>query len=213
LQQVGVYLANKYGLPTNLAPVISPAAGFYSSAQTISISSGLSTGTIHYTIDGTDPTAASPTYTGSFSLSGSALVSAAVFINGNLASPVASSQFYINDTGNTGLPPAPTGLSVSAVSDSEIDLSWSLASLQTYSQVYVYRSTNGGAYELVGVLSSNATSFADTNVTPGNSYTYEVGTLNQAGVSATSASSSVSPTAVPTLTITVTTPSGAVPLP
>jgi fibronectin type 3 domain-containing protein len=32
-------------------------------------------------------------------------------------------------------------------------------------------------------LAPNATSFADTNVTAGNSYTYEVGTLNQAGVS------------------------------
>ncbi len=213
LQQVGVYLANKYGLSSNTAPVITPAAGSYSSTQTISISSGLTVGTIHYTLDGTNPTAASPTYTGSFSLNGSALVSAAVFINGNLSTPISSSQFYINDTGSTGLPPVPTGLSVSAISDGEIDLGWSLASLQTYSRVYVYRSTNGGAYELIGVLGPTNTSFADTNVTPGNSYTYEVGTFNQAGVSATAASSSVSPTTVTTLTITVNTPSGAVPLP
>jgi hypothetical protein len=213
LQQVGVYLTNKYGLPINTAPVITPAAGSYSSAQTISISSGVSTGTIHYTLDGTDPTASSPTYTGPFSLSGRALVKAAVFINGNLASPVASSQFYINDTGDTGLPPAPTDLTVTAESASEIDLGWGLASLQTYSQLYVYRSTNGGTYELIAVLGPHATGYADTNVTTGNSYTYEVGTLNQAGVSDTSASSAVNPDTVSTFTITVTTPSGATNVP
>jgi hypothetical protein len=213
LQQIGVYLTNKYGLYANTAPVITPAAGSYSSAQTIAISSGLTIGTIHYTMDGTEPTSSSATYTGSFSLSGSALVSAAVFINGNLASPIASSQFYINDPDETGLSAAPTSLTVSAASSSEIDLGWGLSSLLNYSQVYIYRSTNGGSYQLIAVLGSGESSFADTNVTAGNSYAYKVGTLNQAGVASTTASSSVSPTAASTLTITVTNPTGAVSLP
>jgi hypothetical protein len=214
MQQVGVYLANKYGLSTNVPPVISPSAGSYSSTQTVSISSGLTTGMIHYTIDGTTPTATSPVYTGPISLSASALVQAAVFSStGQAVSQIASAQFYINDPDETGLAPAPAGLTVTAVSSSEIDLSWSLASLPTYSQVYVYRSTGGGGYELIAVLGHSVTSFADTTVTAGTSYTYKVGTLNQAGIADTAASSSVSPSSASTLTITVTTPSGATDLP
>jgi hypothetical protein len=213
LLQVGVYLANKYNLPYGgIAPTISPNGGSYSGTQTVSITSHQPTGTLCYTLDGTTPTASSPAYTGSISLPSSALVQAAVFSSaGAQLSQVASAQFYVNDTGDTGLPPAPTGLGVTAASASEIDLSWSLASLLTYSQVYVYRSTNGGAYELIAVLGPAITTYADTNVTAGNSYTYEVGTMNQAGVSDTSASSSVSPTAATAWTVQLTTPSGATP--
>jgi hypothetical protein len=213
LQQVGVYLADKYGLYANEAPVVSPAGGSFSSTQTVTITSGLTIGSLHYTLDGTEPTASSPTYTTAISLGSSALVSAAVFIDGNLASPVATAQFYINDPDETGLPPAPTGLTVTSVSGNQIDLGWSLATLQTYGQVYVYRSTNGGAYQLIAVLSATSTAFDDRSVTAGDSYTYEIGTGNQAGISTTSASSSESPTTPTPLSIIVTTPSGAVPLP
>jgi alpha-tubulin suppressor-like RCC1 family protein len=195
------------------APVITPAAGSYSSSQTVAISTTLGSGTIHYTLDGTAPTASSPSYTGSFTLSQSALVSAVVIYNGAAVSPMASTQFYINDTDETGLPPTPTGLTASAASVSEIDLSWTVSGMQTYSQIYVYRSTNGGSYSLIAILGPTATTFADTSITAGNSYTYKVGTSNQAGISSTSASSSVDPSGPAALTIQITTPSGATSLP
>jgi hypothetical protein len=213
MQEVELYLANKYGLYYNVAPAITPAAGSYSSSQTVSISSPQTSYVIHYTLDGSIPTVDSPTYTGSFTISDSALVQAALFFNGVISSPVASVQYYINDTGDTGLPVTPTSLTATSISGSETDLSWALSGTVNYSAINVYRSTGGGAYVLIATLDPTATSYADQDVVGGDSYTYEVGTVNTSGISDSSASSSVTPPASTTLTITVTTPSGAVPLP
>ena len=214
LQEVGQYLAARYGLPFNgPAPTISPNGGNYTSTQSVTITSSIS-GTIHYTLDGTAPTASSPTYSSAISLANSALVQAAVFTSsGTQQSAVGSAQFYINDSGDTGLAEAPGGLTVTADSTGDLDLSWTLNGQQTYSQVMVLRSTNGGAYYAVAVLDPTATSFEDTTVTAGNSYSYKIGTLNQAGVATTSGSSSVDPSSAGSLTIEVTTPSGATALP
>jgi Chitobiase/beta-hexosaminidase C-terminal domain len=213
MAQVSTYLSAKYGLLYSVAPTITPAAGSYTSAQTISITAPLSGGVIHYTLDGSVPTVDSPTYTGTFTISSSALVQAAFFLNGQIASAVASAQYYINDTGETGLPVTPTDLTVTSVSGSETNLTWELSGTVNYSAIDVYRSTNGGAYVLVAVLDPTATSYSDQNVVAGDSYTYEVGTVNVFGISDTSASSSVTPPTTTALTITVTTPSGATPLP
>ena len=72
-------------------------------------------------------------------------------------SQVASDQF-LSTTAHTGLPPAPTSLERHGVSSTEIDLLVEPRQPPTYSQVYVYRSTNGGAYELIAVLRPSATS-------------------------------------------------------
>ncbi len=193
-------------------PVISPAAGSYTSSQTISISTTL-TGTIHYTVDGTSPTASSPVYSGSFTLSGDALVSAVVINGGVVVSQTVSSQYFINDSSQTGLPPAPTGLTVTP-SSGQIDVSWTLSGADDYSLIGVYRSSDGGVtYQLVAILPSSATSYDDPNVQAGTSYQYYVATINDSGQSDTSASSSVNPTTPTPLTITLTTPSGATPLP
>jgi alpha-tubulin suppressor-like RCC1 family protein len=195
------------------APVISPPAGSYTSSQSISISTTLS-GTIHYTLDGTTPTASSPTYTGTFTLSGDALVSAVVINSGSAISATASSQYFIDDSEETGLPTVPTGLTVTPVSSSQIDLSWTLLGTVDYSLIGVYRSSDGGAtYQLVAILGSSATSYDDTSVQVGSNYQYYVATINDSGQSDTSTSSSVTPTAPTSLEITLTTPSGAEPLP
>jgi alpha-tubulin suppressor-like RCC1 family protein len=51
-------------LGTVAAPVLSPVGGTYSTAQTVTISTGTAGATIRVTTDGTDPTFASPVYTG-----------------------------------------------------------------------------------------------------------------------------------------------------
>ena len=215
LQQVETYLAAKYGLTYSpVAPTISPEGGDYVGAQEVTITSSL-TGVIHYTLDGTTPTASSPTYSGPLTLTTSAFVQAAVFssTDGSLQSQIASAQFYIDDPTESGLAPTLTGLTTTSVSSDEIDLGWTAGTSSTYSQIYVYRSTNGGSYELIAILDPSDTSFQDTTVTAGNSYSYELGTYNQAGVAIGSAGSTVSPSNTPALTIQITTPSGAVPLP
>lgn len=50
------------GTPTCVAPTFSPVAGTYKSAQTVTISTTTEGATIHYTTDGSEPTATSTTY-------------------------------------------------------------------------------------------------------------------------------------------------------
>ncbi|MEW6617231.1 MAG: fibronectin type III domain-containing protein [Patescibacteria group bacterium] len=78
-------------------------------------------------------------------------------------------------------PPAPTGVTATAVSQTQINISWSAVSGATYYNVY--RSTT-----LVG--SPPGTSFSDTGLSAGTSYTYYVKACNAGGCSANSTGSS-----------------------
>ena len=49
-------------------PIFSHAAGTYSAAQSVTISSATPGATIHYTIDGTTPTTLSAAYSGAISI-------------------------------------------------------------------------------------------------------------------------------------------------
>jgi hypothetical protein len=213
LQQVSLYLCAKYGLAYNPPVVISPAGGSYTTSPTITLSTSVANSVIHYTIDGTQPTANSSVYSAAFPLSSSALVQAAAFVSGNVASSYAAAQYYVNDPGQSGLPVTPTLLKVTSISSTETDLSWSLTGFVNYSAIDVYRSTSGGAYILINVLDPTATSYADLNVVAGHSYTYEIGTFNQSGISDTAASTAVTPPGSSVINITVTTPSGTIDLP
>jgi hypothetical protein len=102
LQQAETYLAVKYN--TNApAPTITPNGGSYSSSVSVSFSSVPSPAVIRYTLDGTNPTASSTLYTGAFTLTQSAPVNCAIFLNNIQISPVASAQFYVGDSGNIGI--------------------------------------------------------------------------------------------------------------
>ena len=136
-----------------------------------------------------------------------------MFTDGILDSPVTSGWFYVDDSGHTGLATPATGLSSTLVSAGEIDLSWTLSGFVNYSAVGIYRSTDGGDWELISWLDASATSYHDTTVSAGHAYEYRIGTLNSAGVKFTSSSSSLTPSADSTLDIVITTPSDAVTVP
>jgi uncharacterized repeat protein (TIGR03803 family)/autotransporter-associated beta strand protein len=196
------------------APVITPLSGSYSSGSppTISISTTLTSGTIHYTLDGTEPTASSPVYSTSFPLTEDAQVSAEVFNGITSISSEASTQYYVGDTQELGLPAAVTNLSANVVSGGQINLTWSPASLVDYNLVDVYRSSAGGAYQLLTTLSSSVTSYLDTSVQSGIAYRYYVATSNSLGQSGTSDTTPNTPPAPFALTITLTAPTGAMPI-
>jgi len=63
-------------------PTISPGSGTYTAAQTVSLATTTSSTTIRYTLDGTDPTAASTEYTGPFTVTTSLTVKARAFRTG-----------------------------------------------------------------------------------------------------------------------------------
>ena len=83
-------------------PVISPAAGSYYSAQTISMTQPTSGASYYYTTDGSEPTSSSTRYTTSFSLSSDAIVRAIGIKSGSTNSSIPSSAFDFSPWTVTG---------------------------------------------------------------------------------------------------------------
>jgi len=80
-------------------PVITPASGTYTAAQSVTISGATVGATIRYTTDGSTPTATSGTvYSGAFNVAATATVKAIAYKNGMTSSNIASSIITINIT-------------------------------------------------------------------------------------------------------------------
>lgn len=67
-------IANAVHARLRLAPAISPMGGSFSKATRVAITSPVPNATLHYTLDGTRPTAQSPRYTGPLTLKTSAVL-------------------------------------------------------------------------------------------------------------------------------------------
>ncbi len=80
-------------LPLASTPVISPAGGQYGSAVSVEMTSATSGATIHYTLDGSEPTAASPVYAGPITLTGLTQVQASAVAAGYAMSDVSSETY------------------------------------------------------------------------------------------------------------------------
>ena len=80
-------------------PVISPATGTFSSAQTVSISDSTAGASIFYTLDGTTPSTSSTRYSGSFTVSSTTAVKAIATASGFTQSSVATSVITIQSGG------------------------------------------------------------------------------------------------------------------
>jgi len=77
-------------------PGFSPAAGTYSSAQTVTITDATSGTTIYYTTNGTTPTTASTTYSSAITVSATETVEAIATASGYSQSAVGSAAYTIN---------------------------------------------------------------------------------------------------------------------
>lgn len=87
-------------LPIAATPFFSVGTGTYSSAQFVTISDSTSGSVIHYTTDGSTPTAASPIASGTITVSSSETINAIAQAGGYATSAVASATYTI--TGSTG---------------------------------------------------------------------------------------------------------------
>ncbi|MBQ6307504.1 MAG: chitobiase/beta-hexosaminidase C-terminal domain-containing protein, partial [Bacteroidales bacterium] len=75
------------------APTFSPAAGTFTTAQTVTLSCATTGATIYYTLDGTEPTSASTQYTAALTISSTTTVKAIAYV-GTDASTVATATYH-----------------------------------------------------------------------------------------------------------------------
>jgi glucosylceramidase len=88
--------------PTVVAtPVFSPAAGTFTSTQSVTISDSTAGATIYYTVDGTTPTTSSTKYTTPVSIATSATLKAMGAATGDTNSSIASAAYTIGTPGPT----------------------------------------------------------------------------------------------------------------
>ncbi|MGI4755725.1 MAG: chitobiase/beta-hexosaminidase C-terminal domain-containing protein [Janthinobacterium lividum] len=78
------------------APTFLPAAGSFSSAQTVALLSTSPAAVLHYTLDGSTPTAISPVYSNLISVSTSKTLKAIAMVNGQTTSAVSTATYLIN---------------------------------------------------------------------------------------------------------------------
>jgi hypothetical protein len=81
---------------TVATPVISPVGGTYTAAVTVSIATATAASTLHYTVDGSEPTTTSPVYGGPFEVGASATVRARAYKAGFNPSGVATTSYVID---------------------------------------------------------------------------------------------------------------------
>lgn len=77
-------------------PLFSLERGFYTGAQTLSLSQTFTSGEIHYTLDGSKPSWDSPLYSGEIPINGNVTVRAAVFQEDLVPSDIKTKSYFID---------------------------------------------------------------------------------------------------------------------
>jgi hypothetical protein len=135
-------------------PGFSPAAGTYTSTQTVTITDATSGATIYYTTNGTTPTTASSTYTSAISVTATETLEAIAAKAGYSNSAVASAAYTISVTqvATPGFSPA----------GGDYSSSQTVTITDSTSGATIYYTTNGGTPTTASSVYSSAISVAAT---------------------------------------------------
>jgi hypothetical protein len=96
------------GSNTVETPAFSPAAGTYATVQNVTITCATAGATIHYTLDGSTPTASSPTYSNAMPVTTTTTIKAFAMLAGMTDSAVASATYTLQAGTPVISPPAGT---------------------------------------------------------------------------------------------------------
>lgn len=140
-------------------PVITPYGGAFNLPQTISLSAAVGA-TIHYTLDGSAPSSASPTYTNPFTLADPAAVHAVALQSGWTDSGQAYAYFYIDSVAPMVFTTTPTSSAQNVSIGSPIRV--------TFNESMAQGSFTASAIELrtaAGILVPSSIWFDDSTLT------------------------------------------------
>lgn len=101
-------------LPAAATPSFSPAAGSYSSPQTVTITDSTTGATIYFTNDGTTPTTSSEVYNGPITVSSTETLNAIAAASGYLSGAVATATYTISTNPDYKLSVTPSTLTIVA---------------------------------------------------------------------------------------------------
>jgi subtilisin family serine protease len=87
----------------------------------------------------------------------------------------------VNAHNSLVVPPAPSGLSASATSFTQIDLNWTDNSSNEYGFKIERKMGSGGTYSQIATVTANETSYSDTGLSGATTYYYRVRAYNSAG--------------------------------
>jgi hypothetical protein len=162
------------------APSFTPAAGTYTSAQSVTIADATSGATIYYTTNGSTPTTSSTVYSGAIPVSATETINAIAAVTGSTASPVASATYTIATPAATPVftPVAGTYASAQSVTISDAT-----------SGATIYYTTNGSTPTTSSTVYSGAISVSATE------------TIN--AIAAVTGSTAISASAVASATYTI----------
>lgn len=176
---------------TVATPTFSPAAGTYSSAQTVTISDATTSAVIHYTLDGTTPTTGSAGYTTPLSISVTTTVKALAAFGSFTNSAVATALYTITPT-------------VAAPVFSPV------AGTYTSAQLITITDATAGATICVGVNTTPTAPTPGTCGSGGSAYTgpFTISSTQTLNALATKASAVNSTVTVAAYTINISSPTG-----